>query len=149
MLKYGLPVPAAEDDDTALLEVPDGAAADERLGHRAHLDRGDDARHDALLLEGVLQRQRVDHRRQHSHVVGGRAVHASSAGRHAAEDIAAADDDGGFDAHGLDVGHVHGDPRRDGRIDAVGLVAHQGFAGKFEEDAFVGGSALGGHEERL
>ena len=94
---------------------------------------------DALLLERVLQRQRVDHRRQHAHVVGGRAVHAARAGGDAAEDVAAADDDGGLDAHALDFGDVLGDLRRDGRIDAVGLLAHQGFAGEFEEDAFVGG----------
>ncbi len=41
------------------------------------------------------------------------------------------------------------DLRRDGRIDAVGLLAHQGFAGEFQEDAFVGGAAVGGHKERL
>ena len=95
---------------------------------------------DALLLERVLQRQRVDDRRQHAHVVGGRAVHAAGAGRHAAEDVAAADDDGRLDAHALDFGDVLGDLRRHGRIDAVGLLAHQGFAGQFQEDALVGGS---------
>src|SRR5262245_39835144 len=60
-----------------LLEVADGAPPDERLGHGAHLDRGDDAGVDALLLDGILQRQRVDHGGEHPHVVGGRAVHAA------------------------------------------------------------------------
>ena len=103
----------------------------------------------ALLLERVLQRQRVDHRRQHAHVVGGGAVHAARAGGDAAEDVAAADDDGGLDAHALDLGDVLGDLRRDGRVDAVGLLAHQGFAGEFEEDALVGGAGGSGHERRL
>jgi hypothetical protein len=39
--------------------------------------------------------------------------------------------------------------RRDRGVDAVGLRAHQGFAGKFEEDAFVGGSGGGGHKPQL
>ena len=43
----------------------------------------------------------------------------------------------------LDLGDVLGDLRRDGRIDAVGLLAHQGFAGEFQEDAFVGGAGGG------
>ena len=76
VVKYGLPVPAAKMTTRPFLEVADGAAADERLGHGAHLDGGHDARHDALLLERVLQRQRVDDGGQHAHVVGGGAVHA-------------------------------------------------------------------------
>ena len=139
----------AEHDDAALLEVADGAAADERLGDRAHLDRGHDARHHALLLERVLQRQGVDDGGEHAHVVGGGAVHAARAGGDAAEDVAAADDDGGLDAHALDLGDVLGDLRGDGRVDAVGLRAHQGFAGEFEEDAFVSGGRRSGHGERL
>ena len=99
VLKYGIAGAGAEDDDAALLEVADGAAPDERLGDGAHLDRRDDARDHALLLERVLQRQRVDDRREHAHVVGGGAVHAARAGRDAAEDVAAADDDGRLDAH--------------------------------------------------
>ena len=87
--------------------------------------------------------------RQHPHVVRGRAVHAARARGDAPEDVAAADDDGGLDAHALDFGDVQGDLVGDGGIDPVGLLAHQGFAGKFQEDAFVGGAGLGGHEERL
>ena len=34
-------------------------------------------------------------------------------------------------------------------IDAVGLLAHQGFAGELQEDALVGGAGGGGHEQRL
>ncbi len=65
------------------------------------------------------------------------------AGRDAAEDVAAADDDRRLDAHRLDLGDVLGDLRRHGGIDAVGLLAHQGFAGEFQEDAFVGGDGHG------
>ena len=149
VLKYGLPVPAPKTIDAPFLEVADGAAADERLGDGAHLDRRHHARDDVLLLERVLQRERVDHRRQHAHVVGGGAIHAARAGRDAAEDVAAADDDRDLDTHRLDFGDVFRDLRRHGRVDAVGLLAHQGFAGKFQENAFVGGAGWGSHEIRL
>jgi hypothetical protein len=42
--------------------VPDGAAADVRLGDLLEPDRGLDARGHAELLERVLHRQRVDDR---------------------------------------------------------------------------------------
>ena len=104
---------------------------------------------DVLLLERILQRERVDDRGEHAHVVGGRAVHAPGAGGDAAEDVAAADDDGGLRRRALDFGDVLGDLCRDGRVDAVALLAHQGFAGQLEQNAFVCGRARGGHEARL
>ena len=104
--EVGIAGAGAEDDDAPLFEVADGAAADERLGDRAHLDGGDDPRDHVLLLERVLQREGVDDRRQHAHVVGRRAVHAARARGDAAEDVAAADDDGRLDAHALDFGDV-------------------------------------------
>ena len=82
-----------EHHDAALFEVAHGAAANERLGHRAHLDGGEHARRHAGVLERVLQRQGVDHRGEHAHVVAGRAVHAAGAGGQAAKDVAAADHD--------------------------------------------------------
>ena len=57
-------------------------------------------------LQARLQRQPVDDRRQHAHVVGGRALHATRAGRLAAPDVAAADDDGDLDAERDDLRHL-------------------------------------------
>ena len=131
-----------EDHHPALLEMADGAAPDERLGDGAHLDGGEHARHDVQLLERILQRQGVDDRRQHAHVVGGGAIHPLGAGGDAAEDVAAADDDGGLDAAALDVGDLAGDLVGDGRVDAEFLLAHQGFAGQLQENALIGGHAV-------
>ena len=86
-----------EDHHAALLEVADGAPPDERLGHLADVDRGLHPGVDAALLQRVLQRQGVDHRRQHAHVVAGDAVDAAVAGGDAADDVAAADDDRDLD----------------------------------------------------
>ncbi len=139
-MKYGLPVPGGEDDDAALFEVADRAAADERLGDRAHFDRGQHAGRDRSLLERVLEREGVDDRGQHPHVVGGRAVHPARAGGQAAEDVAAADDDRRLDAEALNFGDVFGDAVGDRGVDPVVLLAHEGFAGQFQEDARVGGN---------
>ena len=119
VVKYGLPVPADEHRDAALLEVADRAAADVRLGDLVHRDGGHDPRRDAGALEGVLQGQAVHDRRQHADVVAGRAVHAARRGREAAEDVAAADDDADLDAEAVDDRDLLGDERADGGVDAV------------------------------
>ena len=126
-------------------EVADRPAADERLGHRAHLDGRDDARHHALLLERVLHGQPVDDGRQHAHVVARRAIHALGAGRHAAEDIAAADDDADLDAEALNFCDVRGNAGGDGGIDAEGLLAHQRLPGQLQQDAFIRGRRRAWH----
>ena len=96
--EVGIAGAGREDHDAAFFEMAERAPPDERLGDRAHLDGADHARGDADLFERVLQCQRVDHGRQHAHVIGRRPLHAAGAGRQAAEQIAAADDDGGLDA---------------------------------------------------
>ena len=124
-----------EDHDPALLEMPHRTAADERLGNRAHLDRRRDAGHDADVLERILQRERVDHRGQHPHVVRGRAVHAFGAGRQPAKEVAAADDDGGLDPELLDLADLFRNLRGDRRVDPERLFAHQGLTREFEQNA--------------
>src|SRR5215468_2084617 len=87
-----------EDDHAAFFEVADGAAADERLGDLAHLYRGDDAGEDVQLFERVLQRDGVHHRRHHSHVIGGGAVHSGRARLQPAKYVSPADDQRDLDA---------------------------------------------------
>jgi hypothetical protein len=89
------------------------------------------------------KRQRVHHGGQHAHVVGGGAVHADRAAGDAAEDVAAADDDGHLDAHVHHFGHfLH--HAHDGRaVDAERVIPHQGLSRQLEQDALVGG--LAGH----
>ena len=86
--------------------MPLGPAADERLGDAVHFERAHQPRLAAQRLKGVLQRQAVDDRGQHAHVVGGGFVDARVAGGELgpAQDIAAADDDG--DLHALLLGPV-------------------------------------------
>ena len=91
---------AGQDHDAAFFQVPPGAAADERLGDAVHADGRHQPRLAVERFERVLQREAVDHRGQHAHVVGGGFLDAGVAGRElgAAEDVAAADDDGDLHA---------------------------------------------------
>jgi hypothetical protein len=67
-----------EDHDASLLEVAHRAAPDVRLGDLLDLDRRLHAGVAVLLLERVLDLQRVEDGREHAHVSGRRAVHARS-----------------------------------------------------------------------
>ena len=71
--EVGVAGAGGEHHHPSLLEVADGAARDERLGHLRHGDRGLHARGLTHRLERVLQRERVDH--------GGRACPCSRRGR--------------------------------------------------------------------
>ncbi|MNY83565.1 hypothetical protein D3C86_2264180 [compost metagenome] len=51
---------------------------------------------------------------------------------HAAEDVAAANDDAHFDAHGACFGNVGGNAVGNRHIDTEALASHQGFTGGFE-----------------
>src|SRR2546423_6846538 len=101
--------PRGEDDDAPLLEVPDGAAAYERLGDLRDVDGREHARVHARLLQRVLQDDGVHHGGEHADVVGGGAIHIARALRDAAEDVAAADDYGDLDAQVAHVPDLPGD----------------------------------------
>ena len=67
-------------------------------------------------------------------MVGGDAVHAGPGEARAAEDVAAADDDGDLDVAGQHVADLAGDALQDGRIDAVVGGAEQRLAADLEQD---------------
>src|SRR5829696_2425973 len=87
--------PRGEDDDAALLEVPNSTPADVRLGDLLDLDRGLDPGGYTAPFEGGLQRHRVYYGAQHRHVVGRGPLYTELVGDvRTAEDVAAADYDG-------------------------------------------------------
>ena len=140
VVKYGLPVPAAKTTTrpfsrwrTARRRMNGSATARISMAVATRVTMPG-------VLERVLQREGVDHRREHAHVVGGRAVHAARARREAAKQVAAADDDRGLHAELLDFADLLCDLCGDGGVDPEVLLAHQGFAGELQEDAMVDGS---------
>ena len=102
-----------------------------------HADRGEHLASDAVVFERRLERQRVDDRGEHAHLVALHAVEALFGAREAAEDVAAADDDadldarccGGFDLLGVGLQRLGGKP--------VFLSALQRFAAQFQEYSLV------------
>jgi hypothetical protein len=126
---------AREDDHPALLEVADGAPADVRLGDLLHRDRRLHPGGQVELLQRVLDRERVQHRRDHAHVVGRRPVHADRHALEAPEDVPGAHDDRDVDAAVVGLLHLAGDPGDAHGVDAVGLVPHQRHARELQDDA--------------
>ncbi|MPM16582.1 hypothetical protein SDC9_62963 [bioreactor metagenome] len=130
------PGPGAEDDHTALLHVPVGAAGDVRLGDLTHLDRGLDPGRDTGLLAEVLQGQAVHHRAEHAHVVGPLPLHPGLLQLDAAEEVAAPYHDAHLHAGLYDLGDLVGDGVDHPRVDAD-LAPSEGLTGQLQQDAVV------------
>ena len=90
---------------------------------------------DPGFLERVLERERVQHGRKHSHVVAGGAVHPAGRGGEPAVDVAAADHDRHLDAAAVHGGDLRGDRLDPLGIGSVGEAAHQRLARELEQDA--------------
>ena len=96
---------------------------------------------DILLLQRVLQRQRIDHRGQHAHVIGGDAVHLLGLLGHAAEEVSAAHHDGDLDAQAVHIGELGRDLVHALIVDTKALAGGQSLAGNFQKNAFVNRSS--------
>ena len=83
---------AAENYHTALFQMTRCTLTDIRLRNAVHLDRGLHAHRHIPLLKRIRQRERIDRRRQHSHVVCAGALHFAAAVLNAAPEVATADD---------------------------------------------------------
>src|SRR5216684_1894500 len=116
------------------------APPDEWLGHLIHLNRRLHARVYLLLFERVLQRQRVDHRGQHSHMIGGNPVHVPSLIGHAAKEVAAAYNDRKLHSQFVYVSQFGRNLMDACCVDAEALIGSESLSGKFEQNAFKGRS---------
>lgn len=89
------------------------------------------------MLEGILQGERVHNGCQHAHVVGLSTLHATGSTCHAAENIAAADNDADLMANGEQLLDLLSKMVGNLGVDAILAVAHQRFAGKLKKHAFI------------
>ena len=137
-----MPVPRGKNHHAALFQVAHGAAADEGLGHLMHFDGAQQPRQHALLFERVLQRQPVDHRRQHAHVIAGGAVDRKRFLARPAENVSAADDDGHLHAQVVHFLHFAGNAVDGFGVDPKSLRTLERFAGKFQNNASVNGAGV-------
>lgn len=121
-----------KDDDTPLLHMARRPAANIGLADPFHRDRRLNTGRNIELLERVLNGKRVDHRGQHSHVVGPCPVESLRRAGNAPEDVAAADDEADLDAGAMDFGNVQGDALKGGRIDFIAVGPHEGLVGDLQ-----------------
>jgi hypothetical protein len=136
VVKNGLP----ENDDATLFEVTLGAATDVGLGDFRHLDRRHDTRVLADAFEGVLQREAVHDRCDHSHVVGLRLVHALARALQTAPEVAATDDDCDVDTELFDGFVQFGcDLVQDVRVETKAVRFGKCLARQLENDAIPAG----------
>ena len=121
--------------------MPHRTPSNVRLGDLVHRDRRLHARGNAHALERVLQGERIDHGREHPHVVGGGAIHTRLFVHFAAPDVSAANHDGDGNTGATHVGDLIGHGARRIDVDA-GIGSGERFAGDFEENAVVLGSII-------
>mgnify|MGYP003296387929 CR=1 FL=1 len=103
----------------------------------AYIDGGKHAGGASGFFKGVLHGHGVHHGGQHAHVVGVGTVHALGRGGQAAEDVAAADDQGEFHAQSGHFGYLPADELHGFRVDAGTFFSGQSFAAQLEKDALV------------
>jgi uncharacterized protein (UPF0261 family) len=88
-------------------------------------------------LQRILERERIHHSGEHAHVVGGRSFHAGGAGGEAAENIAAANDNGNLDIQGHDVGDFLRQAFENRGLNTVALLTGQHLPADFQKEAPV------------
>ena len=117
--------------------MPHGAPPDVWLGNLVHEHR---RHHPALhpaLFQRVLQRDGVDHRGEHAHVVGAHPVHLLGLLFHAAEEIPAAHHDADFHTQSVDFRDLTGNLRHFIGIQTKAAVPGQRLSRKLQYDSFV------------
>src|SRR5581483_9744169 len=117
---------------------PDRATADVRLRDLAHVQSRLHARDGALPLESLLHRERVEDRREHAHVVAGRAVHPLRGRLEAAVEVAAADHERDLEPERMDVDELARERVHRRRVEPELARPHQRLSGKLEQDAREG-----------
>src|SRR3954467_14356521 len=128
-----------EDHDALLLEVAHGAPADVGLGHLRDVDGRLHPRVHALVLERVLEGQRVEHRGEHAHVVRGGALHPRRRAGQPSVDVARAYDDRDLDAAVVDLADLARDRLHALEVGAVGEVAHERLPRQLQQHSPEGG----------
>lgn len=126
----------------SFLQMPYRSAPDKRLGHLTHLNRRLHAGFHAVMLKGILQRQRVDDGGEHTHVIAGGPVDAGVFTLKSAENIASAHHYYHLDTEILQFHDLIGDIGNGFWANAVTLLASECLTGEFEQNAFVLGFGL-------
>ena len=149
VVKNGLPVPAAKMTTRPFSRCLHPATADVGLGDLGDADRGQDPRVRAEPFQRILERQAVEHRREHARIIGGCPVHALRRGRHPPVEVPAADDDRDLHSALAHLDDLPGDLLDPVQVETELLVAHQSLAGQLQQDPVEDLRALAGFRGAL
>ena len=126
---------AAEHNNLAAFQRSNGLVAGEALGHLRHKGAGHHNGVHTLLVQGVLDRQRVHNRGQHTNLVRVHAVHLAAGT--AAPEVAAAHNNGNLGAQIVRRLDARAD-RSDGLlIKARALGTRQSLAADLQKNTFI------------
>ena len=128
--EVGVPGPPGEDHHPTLLEVAHRPAPDVGLRDLADLEGRQHPGVEAHLFQRVLKRHSVHHAGQHSHVVGGGAVHALVRRGHSPNDVAAADHDADLRPERVYLAHLLGQGPDHAGTDAEAALSGENLAGE-------------------
>ena len=119
-----------------LFEVTERLAQDVGLGDLGDGESGLHSDLRALALDAILQCERVDDGGEHSHVIGGGAVHLAVR-LSASPEVASAYHHAHLSAHILDLDDLFGHFGELCMVDAAPVRAGESFAGQFDDYSFV------------
>ena len=95
------------------------------------------------ILQRAHERETIDHRGEHAHVVRCRTVHPAMRRSQPSPNVASSDDDGQFNPKLLDLGDLFGEFLNDLRRNIVTTAFFaKSFATELEDDTFV---VIGSH----
>ena len=117
--------------------MTDRSALDVRLSDLAHFDRAHNAGVHVVLFQHILQRQRVDHRCQHAHVVCRGTINAALCASDAAPDVAAADHAGHFHAQRRNLSDLFSQRVERVALEAVADLTSQRLPAQFDNHTFI------------
>ena len=119
--------------------MPDGPASNVILADLIDLERRHHPYRPPLMFKRVLHGERIEHGRQHTHVITGGALQSLAGRLRTPNEISAAYHQANLHARVAQFGDFLGETPDDDGIDAASLLAHQGFAAQFQKDARVFG----------
>jgi len=144
-----VPRASRENHHRAFFQMPYRPSPNVRLGHLTNLDGAHHSDGDPSLLEGVLERQGVDDRGEHAHVVALRAVHACASTLEAAKDVPTPNDDADLHSAALNLAELLGDLLERLHLNAeAALFATQRLTAQLENDAAIAKTRLDGRWRR-
>jgi len=122
--------------------VPLGAPPDVGFGDRLHPDRGHHPGVEPFALQDILEREGVDHRPEHPHVIGGDAVHPHLRDLRSADDVPPADHQPDLRPEVADRLDLLRELPDRVEIEPEALLPGEGLTGELEQDPRIG---EGGH----